>query len=75
MSQAAEPLSVTKQDRKLMDEFLRGGSTLQISDHDRSGAPLRGFPNAQLARTLETTKSSVLKCRARYQYCGVSCKT
>jgi transposase len=56
-----------------MDEFLRGGNTPQKIAFRISillGAAT-GIPNAQLARDLGTTKSSVLKWRARYRSAGL----
>jgi transposase len=70
---AAERLVVSKQDRELMDEFLRSGSTPQkvvFRIRVVLGAA-SGVSNAQLARSLETTKSSVLKWRARYREHGL----
>jgi transposase len=73
MSQPAEPITIRKGDRELMDEFLRGGNTPQKVAFRISivlGAAA-GIPNAQLARDLGTTKSSVLKWRGRFQDAGL----
>src|SRR5436305_11169785 len=73
MSTAAEPLPVDKRDRELMDELLRSGSTPQkvvFRIRVVLGAA-SGISNGQLARVLKTTKSSVLKWRARYRERGL----
>jgi transposase len=73
MSQPAEPITIRKRDKALMDEFLRAGNTPQKVAFRISvvlGAAA-GIPNAQLARDLATTKSSVLKWRGRYRDGGL----
>jgi transposase len=73
MSQAAEPIQVSKGDRELMNEFLRGGNTPQkVAFRIKVvlGA-MAGTANAQLARDLGTTKRSVLKWRGRYRELGL----
>src|ERR1700709_735993 len=73
MSQPAEPITISKGDRALMDEFLRAGNTPQKVAFRICvvlGAAA-GIPNAQLARDLATTKSSVLKWRGRYRDGGL----
>jgi len=73
MSQAADPIQISRGDRKLMSEFLRSGNTPQKVAFRISivlGAA-EGIPNAKLARDLGTTKSSVLKWRARYRDSGL----
>jgi transposase len=73
MSQPAEPITVKKQDRAVMDEFVRSGNTPQkvIFRIAIVLGAADGVPNAQLARDLGTTKSSVLKWRARYRENGL----
>jgi transposase len=73
MSQPAEPITISTRDKALMDEFLRAGNTPQKVAFRISvvlGAAA-GIPNAQLARDLATTKSSVLKWRGRYRDGGL----
>jgi transposase len=73
MSQPAEPIKVSHQDRELMNEFVRSGNTPQklIFRIAIVLGAADGVPNAQLARDLGTTKSSVLKWRARYRESGL----
>ena len=73
MSQEAEPITVNKRDRELMDELVRSGNTPQKVIF-RIGIVLgaaEGISNAQLVRDLRTTKSSVLKWRGRYRENGL----
>lgn len=73
MRKAADPLKIVAPDKEFMDEFLRCGNTPQkvvfrIRIVLAAGA---GTANAEIARTLATTKSSVLKWRARYEELGL----
>ena len=73
MWQTAEPLIVSKQAREFMEELVRSGNTPQKVIF-RIGIVLGaadGISNSQLVRSLETTKSSVLKWRARYRKNGL----
>ena len=68
MVQTAEPITISRGDRELMEALLRAGNTPQkvafrINIVPGAGA---GIPNAQLARDFATTKSSVLKWRGRF---------
>ena len=67
MRKAADPLDVDQRDQELMQEFLRCGNTPQkvvFRIRIVVGAAA-GVSNAELARSLTTTKSSVLKWRSR----------
>lgn len=73
MSKPAEPIQVSKQDRVFMEELVRSGNTPQKIVF-RIAVVLGaadGCSNAQLVRDLATTKSSVLKWRARYLQAGL----
>jgi transposase len=73
MWQTAEPIVVSKADREFMEELVRSGNTPQkvifrIAIVLGAGD---GKSNGQLVRDLGTTKSSVLKWRARYRESGL----
>jgi transposase len=73
MWQTAEPIVIGKADRELMEELVRSGNTPQKVIF-RIGIVLGaadGISNGQLVRNLGTTKSSVLKWRARYRESGL----
>jgi transposase len=73
MRKAADPLEVDQPDKELMQEFLRCGNTPQkvvFRIRIVLGAAA-GMSNAALARSLSTTKSSVLKWRSRYKELGI----
>lgn len=73
MWQTAEPITISKPDREFMEELIRSGNTPQKVIF-RIGIVLGaadGISNAQLVRNLGTTKSSVLKWRARYRESGL----
>jgi transposase len=73
MAQAADPIIISKRDRELMNEFLRGGNTPQkvVFRITIILGAAEGIANAKLARDLRTTRSSVLKWRARYLSLGL----
>jgi hypothetical protein len=73
MAQAADPIIVSKRDQELMNEFLRGGNTPQkvVFRITIILGAAEGIANAKLARDLGTTRSSVLKWRARYLSLGL----
>lgn len=68
MWQTAEPIVVGKQDREFMEELVCSGNTPQkvIFRIAIVLGAAEGKSNGQLVRDLGTTKSSVLKWRARY---------
>ncbi len=73
MSDGAKPLIVSSEDRELMEELLRCGTTPQRIVF-RSKVVLGaadGTTNHQLARDLVTTPSTILKWRSRYLKYGV----
>ena len=73
MRKPADPLDVDQPDKELMQEFLRCGNTPQkvvFRIRIVLGAA-DGVSNAELARSLSTTKSSVLKWRSRYKQLGI----
>jgi transposase len=73
MRRPADPLELAELDKELMQEFLRCGNTPQkvvFRIRIVLGAA-GGISNAELARSLSTTKSSVLKWRARYKILGI----
>jgi hypothetical protein len=69
MWQTAEPVVVSKQYREFMEELVRSGNTPQkvIFRIAIVLGAADGKSNAQLVRDLGTTKSSVLKWRARFR--------
>lgn len=73
MRKAADPLNVSAPDKDLMQEFLRCGNTPQkVAFRIRIMlAAAAGTSNAEIARTLSTTKTSVLKWRSRYEELGI----
>jgi transposase len=73
MWQTAEPIVVSKADREFMEELVRSGSTPQkvIFRIAIVLGAADGKSNGQLVRDLGTTKSSVLKWRARYRESGL----
>ncbi len=69
----AGALSVSKQERALLEEFLRAGNTPQkVAFRVRVilGAA-NGLSNNALAAELQTTRSTVLKWRARFGQTGI----
>jgi transposase len=73
MWQTAEPIVVSKAEREFMEELVRSGNTPQKVVFRIAivlGAA-DGKSNGQLIRDLGTTKSSVLKWRARYRESGL----
>lgn len=69
----AETLPVSKQERALLEEFLRAGNTPQkVAFRIRVvlGAS-NGISNNALAEELQTTRSTVLKWRARFAEAGI----
>ena len=73
MPKAADPLKLFAPDRELMQELLRCGNTPQkVAFRIRIVlAAAAGTANAEIARTLSTTKTSVLKWRSRYEDLGL----
>lgn len=73
MSEPARALEVTKSDEELMDQLLRNGSTPQklVFRIKVVLGAASGVSNRELARSLDTTKSSVLKWRSRYLQLGL----
>lgn len=73
MWQTAERVVISKQDRAFMEELVRSGNTPQkvIFRIAVVVGAAEGKSNGQLVRDLGTTKSSVLKWRARYRESGL----
>jgi transposase len=73
MRKPADALNVMAPDKELMDEFLRSGNTPQkvVFRIRVVLAAAAGTSNAEIARSLSTTKSSVLKWRRRYDQAGI----
>jgi len=73
MRKPADALNVIAPDKELMDEFLRCGNTPQkvVFRIRVVLAAAAGTSNAEIARSLSTTKSSVLKWRRRYEQAGI----